>query len=1059
MIARLIEWSLANRVFVLAGALLLLAWGALETARMPVDVFPDLTAPSVTVVTEAHGMAPEEVETLIAFPLETALNGAAGVRRVRSNNAIGISVITVEFDWGTDVYQARQIVAERLQTMRGTLPPGSPEPVLAPISSIMGEIMFIALHSDRHDLMELKTAADWVLRRRLLAVPGVAEVIPNGGDTRQFQVVVDPARMADFGVSLDELMAAVAGSNENVSAGFYVENGQEFLIRGIGRVRRIDDIGAIHVAERGGRPVLVRDLARVALGAAPKRGSASHNGQPAVVIGIQKQPGANTLELTRAIDAVIADIQPSLPAGMAIAGNLFRQADFIEVGIGNLTAAVRDGVILVVAIVFAFLLSARATAITLLAIPLSLVVAILAMKAIGIGINTMTLGGMAIALGALVDDAIIVVENIVRRLRENSARPAGDRRAVAAVVYGATREIQGSVVFATVIIVLVFVPIFFLTGIEGRLMQPLGFAYVVALIASLLVAVTVTPVLCQWWLPRSAIVRNARESRLSIAMKRAYTPLLDAVIDRWRTVALVSALGIVATIMALASAGRAFLPAFNEGSLTINVVTLPGTALEQSEAMAARVEAVLLAQPEVVATGRRTGRAELDPHAQEIYASEIEVTLAMAERGKDRFLADLRSEFSGIAGASVVIGQPISHRIDHMLSGTRANIAIKLFGPDLFELRRFGARIEEEVKAVPGAVDVALEQQAEVPFITIGFDRAAIARYGLTVGQVGHALETAFFGTTVSRVLEDDASFDLVVRYPDAARDSVETMQQLMIRTPSGARVPLSALAQVRRDRGPNLIGRENVQRRIVVMANVAGRDLNGVVAEARARIAANIELPAGYHVEYGGQFESAQAASRTLLLLGSVVVVGIFLLLYLAFGSTRDAVLVMLNLPLALAGGVAGVWLSGGILSIASIIGFITLFGIATRNGVMLIAHIHHLAAEEQVDDARERVRRGAIERLIPITMTALATALALVPLALSGGQPGSEIQAPMAIVILCGLLSSTVLNMIVLPALYLRFGELRQRGRAARPSAPPHPASVGPAAAARAPTAAARP
>ncbi len=1031
MIARLIEWSLAHRVFVHAGALLLLGWGALEATRMPVDVFPDLTAPSVTVVTEAHGMAPEEVETLIAFPLETALNGAAGVRRVRSNNAIGISVITVEFDWGTDIYQARQIVAERVQTVRGSLPPDSPEPVLAPVASIMGEIMFIALHSDRHDLMELKTAADWVLRRRLLAVPGIAEVIPNGGDTRQFQVVIDPARMADFDVALDELVDALAGSNRNISAGFHVENGQEFLIRGIGRVRSLDDIGAIHVVERGGRPVLVRDLAQVRLGAAPKRGSASHNGRPAVVIGIQKQPGANTLALTRTIDAVLADIQATLPEGMVIAGNLFRQADFIEVGIGNLTAAVRDGAILVIAIVFAFLLSARATAITLLAIPLSLVVAILAMKAIGIGINTMTLGGMAIALGALVDDAIIVVENIVRRLRENSARPSGDRRAVAAVVYAATREIQGSVVFATIIIVLVFVPIFFLTGVEGRLMQPLGFAYVVALLASLLVAVTITPVLSHWWLPGSAIVRKDRESRLSVAMKRLYAPLLDAVVDRWRTVALLSALGIVATVLALAGAGRAFLPEFNEGSLTVNVVTLPGTALEQSEALAGRVEAVLLEQPEVVATGRRTGRAERDPHAQEIYASEIEVTLAMGERSKERFLADLRNEFSGIAGANVVIGQPISHRIDHMLSGTRANIAIKLFGPDLAELRRFGARIEAEVAEVPGAVDVALEQQAEVPFITIAFDRSAIARHGLTIGQVGHVLETAFFGTTVSRVLENDASFDLVVRYPDAARDSLEAMQQLLVRTPSGARVPLAALADVRRDRGPNLIGRENVQRRIVVMANVAGRDLESVVAEARERIAANIALPAGYHVEYGGQFESAQAASRTLMLLGSVVVVGIFLLLYLAFGSPRDALLVMLNLPLALAGGVAGVWLSGGILSIASIIGFITLFGIATRNGVMLVAHIHHLGIQEGVADPRERVRRGAVERLIPITMTALATALALVPLALSGGQPGSEIQAPMAIVILCGLLSSTALNMIVLPALYLRFGELRDRER----------------------------
>jgi len=1026
MIAKLIEWSLRHRVFVLFGALLLLVWGTIESTRMPVDVFPDLTAPSVTVVTEAHGMAPEEVETLIAFPLETALNGAPGVRRVRSNNSIGISVITVEFDWGTDVYQARQIVAERLATVRGQLPPDLPEPTLAPITSIMGEIMFIALHSDRHSPMELKTTADWVLRRRLLAVPGVAEVIPNGGDTRQFQVVADPRRMATFDVTLDQLMEAVAESNENTSAGFFVENGQEFLIHGRGRVRDIDDIAAVFVAERGGRPVLVRDVAEVLIGAAPKRGTASHNGEPAVVLGIQKQPGANTLALTENIDAVLADIQQTLPAGMKISANLFRQADFIEVGIGNLGRAIFEGMLLVVAIVFAFLLSGRATGITLLAIPLSLVVAILAMKAVGIGINTMTLGGMAIALGALVDDAIIVVENVVRRLRENAERAEDERRSTFAVIYAATREIQGSVVFATVIIALVFAPIFFLSGVEGRLMQPLGFAYVVSLLASLAVAVTVTPVLCSLLLPKSKIVRESRESKLSLWLKRRYAPILAAVLPRWRVVGLASLAGVALTVLAMLATGRAFLPDFNEGSLTVNVVTLPGTSLEQSDALAGRVEAVLLAQPEVVATGRRTGRAELDPHAQEIYASEIEVTLEMGERSKEELLAHLRNEFSGIAGANVVIGQPISHRIDHMLSGTRANIAIKLFGPDLYELRRIGTQIEEQVKTVPGAVDVALEQQSEIPFVTIDFDRAAIARYGLTVREVSHVLETAFFGTPVSRVLEGDASFDLVVRYPDAARDSVETMQALQIATPDGARVPLSALARVERSRGPNQIGRENVQRRIVIMANVAGRDLGSVVGDARDRIEASIALPAGYHVEYGGQFESAASASRTLLLLGGVVIVGIFLLLYLAFSSSRDALLVMLNLPLALLGGVAGVWLSGGVLTVASIIGFITLFGIATRNGVMLIAHIHHLADEEGVNDPVERVRRGSIERVIPITMTALATALALVPLALSAGEPGSEIQAPMAIVILAGLLTSTVLNMVVLPALYLRYGEL---------------------------------
>jgi CzcA family heavy metal efflux pump len=729
----------------------------------------------------------------------------------------------------------------------------------------------------------------------------------------------------------------------------------------------------------------------------------------------------------------LADIQSTLPAGMSISANLFRQADFIEVGIGNLGRAIVEGMLLVIAIVFAFLLSARATGITLLAIPLSLVVAVLAMKAAGIGINTMTLGGMAIALGALVDDAIIVVENTVRRLRENALLAESDRRGVLDLVYFATREIQGSVVFATIIIVLVFLPIFFLSGVEGRLMQPLGFAYVVSLLASLAVAVTVTPVLCSLLLPRSKIVREAHESRLSRWLKARYRPLFHATILRWRSIGLASMIGTVLTLLALFGAGRAFLPDFNEGSLTVNVTTLPGTSLEYSDALASRVEQILLAQPEVVATGRRTGRAELDPHAQEIYASEIEVTLAMGERSKEALLAHLRGEFSGVSGAQVVIGQPISHRIDHMLSGTRANIAIKLFGKDLFELRRLGTQIEDQVKAVPGAVDVNLEQQSELPFVSVVFDRVALARHGLSVREASHVIETAFFGTTVSRVLEGDASIDVVVRLPDSARASVETMQALLVPAADGARVPLSAIARVERSRGPNQIGRENVQRRIVVMANVAGRDLTGVVDEARARIERNVALPAGYHVEYGGQFESAAAASRKLLLLGGGVIVGIFLLLYLAFSSTRDALLVMLNLPLALLGGVVGVWLSGGILTVASIIGFITLFGIATRNGVMLISHIHHLARDEGIADP---VRRGAEERLVPIAMTALATALALVPLALSAGQPGSEIQAPMAIVILAGLLSSTVLNMLVLPALYLRYGELGRGKPAARPT-----------------------
>ncbi|MDQ2075891.1 efflux RND transporter permease subunit [Marinimicrobium sp. ABcell2] len=1031
MIAHLIRWSLGHRLVVLFVALLLLAWGLMETRQMPVDVFPDLTAPTVTVLTEGHGMAPEEVETLITLPFETALNGASGVRRVRSHNSVGISIITVEFDWESDIFQARQIVTERLATARGELPPGLPEPTLAPVTSIMGEVMFVALQSDRHDTMDLKTTADWVVRRRLMALPGVAEVIPNGGDTRQFQVVADFQRLAEYEVTLSQLMAAVAGGNENTSAGFHVDNNQEFLIRGLGRIKHSDEIGEIFVAERGGRPVLVRDLADVGIGPAPKRGTASYNNESAVVLGIQKQPGANTLALTRSLDETLTDIQRSLPEGMTLHSDLFRQADFIELGINNLATALRDGALLVIAIVFAFLASARATLVTVTVIPLSLVASILAMKAAGIGINTMTLGGMVIALGVLVDDAIVVVENILRRLRINASKPEAERDNTLSVVNAATREVQGVVVFATVSVVLVMLPIFFLVGVEGRLIQPLGFAYIVAMFASLVVAVTVTPVLSYWLLGKGRILRQTKEPRLAAWFKRGYAPLLTFTLPRWRTLAAISFIGVAITLFALASAGRAFLPDFNEGSLTINVVTLPGTDLELSDDLAGRVEAILLEQPEVVATGRRTGRAERDPHAQEIYASEIEVTLAMQERSQAQLLAHLREQFSGIAGANITIGQPISHRIDHMLSGTRANIAIKLFGEDLYDLRRFGAQIEEQVSAVPGAVDVSLEQQAEIPFVTVDFDRSALARYGLSLGEVSHLMETAFFGTAVSRVLEGDASFDLVVRLPDRARDNIDSIRELPVTTDSGAQIPLSALARVDYDRGPNQIGRENVQRRIIVMANVAGRDLTGVVNEARERIQANVDLPAGYFVEYGGQFEQAEAATRTLLMLSAVVMVGIFLLLHLVLGASRDALLVMVNLPLALLGGVLGLWLAGGVLTVATLIGFITLFGIATRNGVMLIAHMQHLAQHEGVTDPWEQVRRGALERLVPITMTALATALALVPLALSAGQPGSEIQAPMAIVILFGLLSSTLLNMIVLPALYLRFGALPSETR----------------------------
>ena len=1052
MIGYIIAWSLRNKLFVVVAGVLLLAWGGWQASKTPVDVFPDLTAPSVTVVTEAHGMAPTDVETLVTFPIETAMNGAPDVRRVRSSTKIGLSVVTVEFEWGTDLYKARQVVAERLQLARASLPAGIPAPAMTPAASIMGEILFIALASDQHDGMTLKNTAEQVIKRRVLAVPGVAEVVPIGGDTQQFQVTLGPERLAAYGVTVDQVAEALRAANQNTSAGFMVEGGQEYLIQGLGRIATLADIGETVVVKRDDQPVLVRHVAEVAIGPAPTRGVGPHNGKPAVILGIQKQPGANTLELTDRLDAMLEEIQTGLPAGMKIERHIFRQADFIRVSIDNLNKALVEGLVLVVAIVFAFLLSARATAISLVAIPLSLVAAVLAMKAMGATINTMTLGGMAIALGALVDDAIIVVENIVRRLREskasaqanvseanvkpaevggrsqNRSKPEAQQANTLHLVYAATREIQGSIVFATLIIMLVFLPLFFLSGVEGRLMAPLGLAYVVSLAASLVVAITVTPVLAALLLPNSKMVRESIEPRFIHGLKAGYRRVLDATLMHWRTVAGISIAALVAALVALGFAGRAFLPDFNEGSLTVSTATLPGTALEESDRLGQMAETILLSHPEVVATARRTGRASGDPHALDISASEIEVTLKMGARSKEDFLAALRADLASVPGTQIVVGQPISHRIDHMLSGSRSNIAVKIFGPDLDELRRLTASVKSVVQEIPGTVDVTDEQQTDIPFLTIRFDRAALAQYGLSMREVSEAIEVAFSGMPVDRVQQGQASFDLVLRFDPSTRASIDAVRATLITTADGARLPLSALADIRNDRAPYSISRENVQRKMVVMANVAGRDLASVVTDIRTQVAAGVTLPAGYHIEYGGQFESAEAASRTLLILGAAVTVGIFLLLFVAFGSARDASLVMLNLPLALIGGVAGVFASGGVLSVASIIGFITLFGIATRNGVMLISHIHHLVEHDGVRDAAEAVKRGAEERLVPILMTALASGLALVPLTLAAGQPGSEIQAPMAVVILCGLLSSTVLNMIVVPALYLRFGSVHR-------------------------------
>lgn len=1023
MITRLIGCSLENRLIVLTMAVVVLLGGTVVAMRMPVDVFPDLTAPSVTILTEAHSLAPEEVETLVTFPLETAVNSAAGVRRVRSSSATGISVIWVEFAWGTDIYQARQVVNEKLQLASAALPPEVEPPVLAPISSIMGEIMFISLASEVHSPLELRSTADWVIRPRVLSVPGVSQVIPIGGDPKQYQVLLAPEKMAAAQVSLSQVTAAVTETNRNTSAGFYVEGGQEYLIHGLGRVRQPEDIGNTVVALHNGQPILLRHLAEVRVGSAIKRGEGSAHGKPAVILGIQKQPGANTLTLTRELDRTLDALQQTLPAGMIIDRTIFRQADFIQVSINNVIEALRDGTLVVVVILLLFLMNLRATCITLLAIPLSLLVAVLILRFFDVTINTMTLGGMAIAIGALVDDAIIDVENVFRRLRENALLPPTERKPPLLVTLTASLEIRSSITFATFIIMLVFVPLFFLSGVEGRLLAPLGVAYVVALFASLIVAASVTPVLCSLLLPHSAGVMQGKESPVVHVLKEAYQKLLTRVLHHPGVILVASVVLVGSTLACVPLLGRAFLPEFNEGTLTINTVTLPGTSLEESNRLGQMVEDILLSFPEVRATARRTGRAELDEHAQGVEAAEIDVGLTMNGRAKEEFLHVLRRAVSVVPGMNVTIGQPISHRIDHMLSGTRANVAVKIFGDDLQRLRTLAQEVRALMATVPGVVDLTVEQQTDIPLLQIRFDRTQVARVGLTVGGVADAIDTAFRGKTVSRVLEGQRSFDLAIRYADASRHDLTAIRSTLIDTPLGGKVPLNLLADVTKALGPNTINRENVQRRIVVSCNVAGRDLQGVVRDIQRQVETTVQFPQGYYVAYGGQFASAEEASRTLGFLSVLVLAGIVLLLTAALRSVRDALIILVNLPLALIGGVVGVFVSGGVLSVASLIGFITLFGIATRNGIMMVAHIRHLM-EEEGEEFRAAVERGARERLSPILMTALSAGLALLPLAFRAGEPGSEILTPMAVVILFGLLSSTALNMLVVPALYLKFG-----------------------------------
>lgn len=1029
---RLIRLSLHHPLLVLTLAGLLLVAGSVWIADMPVEIFPDLSAPTVTVVTEAPGMAPEEVELLVTFPLESALGGAAKLRRLRSVSADGISVIWAEFDWGVDIYRARQVIAERLG--RVEMPARVERPELGPISSILGEITFLALTADPEaeepvSPMELRRLAEVQVRRNLLALPGISRVVAIGGQVREVRVTVDPRSLIRHQVSLDEVVEAMEEASRSPAAGFHVEGGQEYRVRALGRARGPEDLARALVrpaGDDGNTPIRVEDVARVEYGPEPARGTAAYSTRPAVVLSVQKQPDANTLEVTEDIDALLARLAPSLPEGVTLETENFRQADFIEVAIHNVTEALRDGAILVVLILILFLGNWRATLISALAIPLSLVAGILTVSAFGGTLNTMTLGGLAIAIGALVDDAIIDVENVVRRLRLERTLPEAERRRPLEIVFQGSSEVRKAIVFATLLIALVFVPLFFLPGLEGRLLAPLGFAYVAALGASLLVSITVTPVLCLLLLAKTGSL-GAEDAWLMRRLRRAYRPVLERSLRHPKLVVALAAVLLVAALAVVPTLARSFLPPFNEGSLTVSVVSAPGIPLAESDRLGRQVEEILLSYPEVVSTSRRTGRAEKDEHVQGVNASEMEVVLKELSqleggRSKEELVAALRRDVSVVPGTVVSFGQPISHRIDHMISGSRTNLAVKVFGPDPTVLRGLASRVRDVLSTVPGIVDLSNQEQATSPQLTIDFDRQALARHGLSAAELTETVEALFQGTQAGEIVSDAGRGlveRVVVRYPEALREDPQTLGKLPVTTPEGRMLSLDQVADVRYDLGPSLLRRENVQRVAMVTANVAGVDLAGVVERAQDAVDEAIDLPPGYVVTFGGQFEEAARSVRHLALLAVLILVGMYALLYAAFRGHRETLVVLVNLPLALVGGVFAVALGDGVLSVATLVGFVTLFGIATRNGVLLVTHYQHLLDDEGLD-LPEAVFRGSVERLAPILMTALTAGLALVPLVVAGGEPGNEIQSPMARVILGGLVTSTFLNLVVVPALY---------------------------------------
>jgi len=1019
MLDRIIRGSLRHRWAVVVAAAALLVAGGGVTSQLPVDIFPDLTAPTVTVITEAKGLAPEELELLVTFPVESALNGASGVRRIRSVSGPGIAVVWVEFEWGEDIYLARQIVAERLQTV--DLPSGVERPTLGPISSIMGEITFIALTSDSVDAMELRRLAETVVRRSLLAVPGISQVVPIGGAVREYLVELDPAAVVHSGISVEEVVRALDAASAVPAAGFHVDGGQEYLVRGLGRARSVADLASTVLRIREGIPLRLGQVAAVRLAPEPARGTASYRAQPAVILSVQKQPGANTLALTREIDRVLDDLQRTLPPGVVIEKENFRQADFIGIAIHNVSVALRDGGILVVVILFLFLGNLRTTFISALAIPLSLVAGVLVISLFGGTLNTMTLGGFTIAIGALVDDAIIGVENVFRRLRENHRRPEAERRPDFEVVFRGSSEVRGAMLFATLVIALVFLPLLVLGGMEGRLLRPLGLAYLASLAGSLLVALTVTPVLCLVLLPHSSLLATD-EPWLLRTLKRAYDRTLAFCLDRRALVLGGAVSALVAASAILPFLGQSFLPPFNEGSLTISLVSPLGTPLREGDALGREVEEALLAFPEVVSTSRRTGRAEKDEHVQGVNASEMEVVLRPG-RPKPELLAEMRRAVATIPGVSVSFGQPISHRIDHMISGSKTNLAVKIFGPDLAVLRGLSASAERLLHDVPGIVDLSNQEQASVPQLLVDFDRQAMARHEIAPADMAQSVEALFQGTVAGEVVEGGLTSRVVVRFPERLRLHRDDLEALPVTTPAGQVLRLGEVARVRFDLGPGLVRRESVQRLAMVTANIAESDLAGIVDTAREALRAGLPLPEGYRVVFGGQFEEAARSLRNLGVLAFVILGGMYALLYVAFRRHRHTLIVLVNLPLALIGGLLAIATSGDGLSVASLVGFITLFGIATRNGVLLVSHYEHLMRDERLT-LREAVVQGSHERLAPVLMTALTAGLALIPLVLAGDKPGNEIQSPMAEVILGGLLSSTFLNLVVVPVLFARWG-----------------------------------